>query len=308
MQVDKRLGAKKDRRDWRDYRLGGIQFAEDDLPDSFRLNDPFPLKNQNGFGSCTAQATSYHKQIQEGKELSARYIYARTKQIEGNTSWGAHTRNAFKVLTDYGAVDEIDYPERHDVTEREYLDWNNIPNYLDATQHKSESYWRVGVSFNEIASALYKNRSIVVISVPWYNSYNTPDKESGNLEWKKEDGWKYGHAVAVCGWKANGWLLVKNSWGEKWGLNGYCYFHKSYPIWDAWVSRDIPKELPVDMRYNKKRNYFLEKKTAFNPWLLKKIVRLPTNREIKGLVYGSWDYEAIFEGRVEDQWLYKTKY
>jgi hypothetical protein len=45
---------------------------------------------------------------------------------------------------------------------------------------------------------------------------------------------------------------------------------------------------------------------AFNPWLRKKIKRPPNNREIKGLVYGRHPYENVFEGAIDDKWLYLT--
>jgi hypothetical protein len=81
-------------------------------------------------------------------------------------------------------------------------------------------------------------------------------------------------------------------------------------VWDAWTSLDIPAVLPVDNRYGETRTwdkYMAEKKFAFNTWLTNQIKRQPTNREIIGAVYGYWDFEAIFKGRVGDKWLYMTK-
>ncbi len=51
----------------------------------------------------------------------------------------------------------------------------------------------------------------------------------------------------------------------------------------------------------------MEKATAFNPWLIRKIKRLPSNIEINALWYGKWDFEAVFKGRVNGLWLYKNK-
>ena len=303
--MDKFGGAKKDRPDRRDYHLSGIAGIVE-LPVDFRLNDPFPIKDQNGFGSCTGQATAGHKQLQEGVELSARFAYAMTKKLEGNKEWGAYTRNQFRVLAEVGSVPEKAWPEKHDIPELDYLNWELIPSFVtqDAALHKSSKYWRVDSDFQSIKQAIYQYKQAVVITVPWYASYMKP--KDGYLEYDKSSGQKYGHAVLVEGWHAD-WLTVKNSWGTDWGLNGMCYFGKDFPIWDCWTSADMPEKLPVELRYGQPRNYSMEKVTAFNPWLIRKIKRLPSNIEINALWYGKWDFEAVFKGRVQDQWLYEIK-
>ncbi|MBI4136917.1 hypothetical protein HY469_02535 [Candidatus Roizmanbacteria bacterium] len=299
-------GAKRDKFDQRDFRLGGIM-APEPLPPSFRLSDPYPVKDQNRFGSCTGQATSTHKQMQEGVELSARFTYAMTKKLEGNTEWGAYTRNAFKVITDVGAVTESQYPETHNFSEATYLDWNLIPSDLidSAKEHRSKKYWRIEPNAEAIKQAIYKYKQAVVISVPWYRSYMTPDG-NGYLVLDKSMGTAYGHAITIMGWRDD-WFVLKNSWGENWGLGGHCYFHKDFPIWDCWISLDMSDKLPVEERYGKPRNYPAEKITAFNPWLIKKIRRLPSNIEINGLLYGKWGFPEVFKGRVGDKWLYEIK-
>lgn len=299
-------GAIKDKRDRRDYHLSGISGIVE-LPSSFRLNDPFPIKNQNGFGSCTGQAAAGHKQLQEGIELSARFAYAMTKKLEGNKDWGAYTRNQFKVLTETGAVSEESWPERHDISEQEYLDWNIIPfNVVEsANKHKSQKYWRVEPDFESIKQAIYQYKQAVVISVPWYISYNQP--KDGYLALDKDLGWRFGHAVLIEGWQED-WLILRNSYGDTWGLNGICYFHKSFPIWDVWISTDHEKKLPINLYYGRKRmwsDFMIEKGIAFNPWLIKKIGRLPSNIEITALRF-NWPYEAVFKGKFKDAWLYET--
>lgn len=298
------LGAKKDQWDRRDYRAAGIT-APAELPESFRLTDPFPVKSQNGFGSCTGQAAAGHKQLQEGVELSARFAYAMTKKLEGNTSWGAYTRDQFKVLCDVGAVPEEAWPERHDIPELEYLDWKNIPPFVadNAKLYRSKKYFRVEPDFESIKQALFNAKQAIVISIPWYGSYNAP--KNGYLYLDNNSGF-LGHAVLVVGWKKDA-LVIKNSFGESWGLSGMCYLPKEAQIWDAWYSVDMPEKLPVESRYGLPRNFAMEKVTAFNPWLYKKIKRLPNNLEINALWYGKWDFASVFKGRVGDTWLYEIK-
>lgn len=300
-------GALKDKPDRRDYRLAGVH-APVELPFSFRLNDPFPLKNQDGIGSCTAQSTSYHKQLQENFELSPRYLFQVIKnKIEKNKNYGAYTRNAFQALVDYGICELGFCPEVYDSLD-EYLNdkGNSETMEKNAASHKSKSYWRIDADFESIRQAIYQNKQAVVISIPWYPSYNyAPNGYLDIPDYKK--GTDAGHAIAVFGWLDNNWLIIKNSWGDGWGLNGMCYFHRDYPIWDVWCSLDIDQELPVKLRYGQPRNYPMEKVTAFNPWLIKKIKRLPSNIEINALWYGKHNFDTVFKGVNGNVWLNETK-
>ena len=90
------IGAIKDDYDKRDYMLCSIQ-APVGLPSDFLLEELFPSKNQFSRGSCTSQAQAHHKERQEKRRIGARPIMAWTKDFEGNTDYGARTRNTFKI-------------------------------------------------------------------------------------------------------------------------------------------------------------------------------------------------------------------
>lgn len=82
------------------------------------------------------------------------------------------------------------------------------------------------------------------------------------------------------------------------------------PLDDKDESEFLSPTKAVDSRYGAKRtwiSFLREKRMALNPYVLAKIRRLPTTREISGLAYGYWDFKAIFENRVGNDWLYKTK-
>lgn len=308
------LGAKRDKKDKRDFRLSGIQGAAE-LPPSFCLDQKFPPKNQSSRGSCTSQSQAHHKEEQERVPCAARFVMAKTKEYEGNKNYGATTRNTFKIVKDYGVCEEKLYPEPdRSMSWEEYIDHNLIPRSCeeDALKHKSQSFWRVDAYPEPIKQAIYQNKVSVVLSMRWYQEFMTP-LAGGILPSNfKPENYLTGHAVCVVGWDDEiGALKIKNSWGANWGVNGYFYLPYSLCstlLWDAWSSLDVPEKMPVDNYYGRKRtwnDYLMEKTIAFNPWLIKKIGRLPNNREITALRF-HWPFEDVFEGRSGDAWLKVT--
>lgn len=308
-----RLGAVKDIKDRRDYRLSGIS-APVELPSSFELLELFPSKNQFGRPSCTSQAQSHHKERQEQRRSSAPFVMALTKKYEGDENFGASTRNTFWVVNSTGICkEELDPEPGADMPWQEYIKVSRITDesYKDARDHKSQSFWRVENTIEAIKQAIYQYRNSVVISQAWYREFNRP--VNGFLPLEFSD-FVDGHATDVTGWSdSRKAFWVKNSFGVNWGLNGFYWLPYSILpkiLWDAWTSLDMPVKMPVDDYYGLKRtwdSYMQEKAMAFNPWLYKKIKRLPSNREIKGLVYGRYSYDAVFTGKVKDIWLKISK-
>ena len=309
------LGAKKDTRDRRDYRVAGVIQSVDIPSQKFIISDKFPHKNQGNRGSCTAQASAHHKERQEQVMCSAEFIMAKSKTEEGNKSYGGYLRNAFKVIKNFGVCVEKLLPEPdNSVNWENYIDENRIkPAALkDALKHRSQSYWRVNNSINDIRNILTSTNNSICMSMDWHKEFNTPDRDGLLPEYFGAG--VGGHAVDIIGFDdAAEVLIVKNSWGDTWGKNGnfklpYDMFYRV--VWDLWCSLDIPEVVPVDERYGINRTwdtFLLEKSMAFNAWLIKKIKRLPNNREISGLAYGRWEYEAVFLAKYGDVWLYHTK-
>lgn len=310
------LGAKKDKRDKRDYRIAGV-IKGIELPEKFSLSELFRSKNQFSRPSCTSQAQGHHKERQEKARVSSPFIMALTKELEGNKEDGAYTRNSFKVIHGRGVCLDTSYPEPDSkMSWEEYINVDRIPRgcFVEAKEHKSGSYWRINKSIGELKEALFTTKNSIVASMAWYSEFNNNGLgENGELPTKFKN-FVGGHAVEIVGWNnEEEYILFKNSWGYEWGNGGF--FRMPYSIfdkvvWDIWTSLDLPEELPVDNYYERNRTwktYMRERSIAFNPWLIKKIKRLPNNREIKALAYGHWDFESVFKGKNGDIWLKLTK-
>jgi len=313
IEIPNKLGCRKDSKDKRDYRLSGVS-TPIELPSSFELIELYPPKNQFSRPSCTSNAQAHHKERQEKRQSSAPFVMALTKKYEGDDNFGASTRNTFWVVKNNGICEEkLDPEPPSNMTWQDYIKVSRISDeaYKDANDHKSKSFWRIENNVESIKQAIYQNKNSVVISQAWYREFNRPI--NGFLPTEFSD-YVDGHATDVTGWSdSRQALLVKNSFGVSWGINGFYWLPYSILpkiLWDAWTSLDMPSKMPVDDYYGLKRTwdtYMQEKSMAFNPWLYKKIKRLPSDREIKGLVYGRYSFEAVFTGKVKDIWLKISK-
>src|SRR3990167_3820119 len=307
-------GALKDKGDRRDYRLSSVTAPIELPPQVFNLDDLFPSKNQGVRPSCTSFAQVHHKERQEKIPLCQRFVMALTKHLEGNTDWGATTRNTFVIVQKYGVPSSDKWPEpEQGMGWVEYVDASKIPAdaYTDAVRHKSKSFWRVDKTIEAVRVALVSQKMSIVVSMAWHRNFNRPI--AGLLSMDKGD-FVGGHAVELKGFDdIKRVLIFKNSWGEGWGYQGDFYMpYEMFDevVWDLWLSNDMDSVLPVDTRYGQPRtwaSYMREKSVAFNPWLIKEIGRLPNNREIIGLAYGFWEMESVCKARYGDLWTRMTK-
>lgn len=319
------LGAKKRPYDKRDYRLAGIVETLP-MPEEYEVDDKFPVKNQFSRGSCTAQSYTGCKEDDENIPLSARFAMANTKKLEGNLNYGAYTFNQFLVGIKTGTCEEALFPEPEPtMTWVEYNNMEAISSDLfnNALQHKTQSAWVVENSVSGFKNALYQYKKAIAMSMNWLNIFNNQNVKNGMLPTNLSGSYSVGgHAVKVIGWSDRklcpdnsfGAFRVKNSWGNGWGDEGYFWLPYSIfdrVVWEGDMMLDMPKKMPVDDRYGITRtwtSFLQEQYQAFkNTWLRGKIGRLPSNREISGLVYGRWDYESVFKGRCGEIWLSYTK-
>ena len=307
------MGAKRDKKDKRDLRIKGI-LAPIEIPKQiYIIDDPFGSKNQDGLGSCTAQAQAHHKERQEGLRCSARFIMALSKQMEGNTGYGGYPRNSFKVVNKVGVCKEDLYPEPkpNSMTWEEYIDTTKISQEAinDAANHKSQSYWRLSNDIDEIRRTLVTYKNSVNMSMEWRSGYNHPGLD-GTLPYCFGDG--EGHEVDIKGFDDfTEALICKNSWSEGWGVLGdfkipYSLFPKV--VWDLWCSLDIPNNMPVDNNYGNPEDFSWVngwRKTYITAKFLLKYKRIPTKRELTALLW-YWSYDDVVEGTHGNLWLTYT--
>ncbi len=210
-----------------------------------------PISNQYNIGSCTANATAdaFEAQIARRdnisptkvKDLSRLFIYWNARNIDtppcGHIDNGSGIRFAFDSVRRYGVPLEADYP--YDTSKV-----NKKPGFLvykKAIQNKLKAFYRIdGVGHNrltQIKQALNAGNP-VVFGTQITNFFRGIRDDS--VVQKPSSGFIGGHAMVIVGWsESKDAFQVRNSWGESWGNNGYCYMSADYIRWektsDLWV-------------------------------------------------------------------------
>ena len=185
-----------------------------------------PVFNQGQLGSCTANATAacfQYDAIQDGKdcgELSRLWIYYFERALEhtlGQGDTGAQGHDAFTVAK-HGIPDETLWPYDIGVFERK-------PPACEPRAYTLTKPVRA-VPWNERQiKAVLSNGQTIAIGFTVYESFEDPAWAPTGLMPMPEpgEGVLGGHEVLVVGYlQAHpGYVLVRNSWGAEWALDGY---------------------------------------------------------------------------------------
>lgn len=212
--------------DLRDYRFSKISVLAEQYPSKYELPmDKTKVKNQRTVGSCVAHALStileYHDKYRE--VLSTNFIYGIQYRLYLAKGPGMQLRNALKIAKNYGDMTEehcqgnTEVEEVYDIASKAF----NIKEYREnALRYRINSYVKLN-SVNDIKFAIM-NYGPVLAGVKWYETtvFNNSTKFITST---KMGGYSY-HATVIYGWDENGWLC-QNSWGKRWGDEGYYKLH-----------------------------------------------------------------------------------
>jgi hypothetical protein len=223
-----------DRRDW---------ILEDVLSSDFDVNPVLDyrseledIRDQGSQGTCAAQTVACMKEWQEKQDvkwygyMSPQFVYNHRKNQDGS---GMYSRDVMKILHKIGICPESKYP------------YGKIesPNNIDedvketALNYVIDSYASVN-TIDGLKKSLIKNGPCYIA----FPVYNYSDKF-----WKRVDQQVFlgGHAVCVVGYTKDS-FIIRNSWGDKWGDNGYTYypFNEWGSHWEVWSTVDADTYSP----------------------------------------------------------------
>ena len=217
-----------------------------------------PIENQGSIGSCTAHAgigvVEYYENRAFGKHLdgSRLFLYKTSRNLlnwKGDT--GSYLRSTMAAMAMFGIALEKYWP--YDVKRFEEEPGAFV--YAIAQNYQALTYYRLDAIGTDSQTLLKSVKTHLQAGLPsmfgftCYSSLHSGEK--GKIPYPlKSEKVIGGHAVVAIGYddtlviknginKTTGALMIRNSWGEEWGVGGYGYLPYEYILnglaVDFWV-------------------------------------------------------------------------
>lgn len=177
------------------------------------IKDQSPAPTCETYALCAALETIIQYQIGYpfGCDLSEIHLFF---QSGGTCDWGVHITNATEYLVNIGVPDEGCCPDPHRPYDAVY---ESLPGWEERTVKISNWGW-VPDDVDSIKQALitYGPLSACILVRRDFTNYRGGIYRSGPWEVTA------GHVVTIVGYDdTNQCWLIRNSWGETWGEDGY---------------------------------------------------------------------------------------
>jgi C1A family cysteine protease len=187
-----------------------------------------PVYAQGELGSCTANALAGAMQFERHKQKlkpdfipSRLFIYYNERVIENSvdSDAGAQIRDGIKSIANQGDCPETEWP--YDISK--FTCKPALKCYQDAIKYKAVQYQRVPQILNQMKGCLASGYPFVFGFSVYTEFESDVSAKSGeiNMPGQKER-LLGGHAVVAVGYDdATQRFIVRNSWGDWWGIKGY---------------------------------------------------------------------------------------
>lgn len=243
-------GYRPEKQDSDDKKYSASRDRREPLPSKIDLR-PYltPVENQGDTNSCTANAMAgayeylANRLLNRSDDVSRLFIYYNARELDGDVAIdeGTYLKSCIKVLRKHGACSEATWA----FNPAQILEQPSTEAYEEAANFVIEDAYRVKVDMYEMQSCLADGYPFA-FGLQLFSSFQAagsnglvpmPDPDN-----EKHDG---GHAMLCVGYSdADQVFIVRNSWGEEWGEQGYCYIPYDYMTkphlnGDCWVIRQV---------------------------------------------------------------------
>lgn len=219
----------------------GLPVAPRELPPSIDLREYFPpVYNQAGLQSSTAQACAGLVEYFEGRSQgrfvtpSRLFLYKLMRRLLGiSGDAGAELRAGFKAIRQFGLPPERFwpyFPERFDEEPDAFL-------YAFADRFRGIKYLRIDGRNTTGPENLQLVRAFLSAGFPIAFGFPVPSSISLDSDipfYPDSDSFLGGQAVIAVGYddrrlrNSRGAILIRNSWGQRWGELGYGWLPYRY--------------------------------------------------------------------------------
>ena len=186
-----------------------------------------PVYNQGQLGSCTANAIAAAVQFDRLKQKisdfvpSRLFIYYNERVMEHSVASdsGAQIRDGIKSVGAQGDCPETEWP----YVIAKFKTKPPARCYSDALQYKAVLYQRVTQTLGQLKGCLASGFPFVFGFTVYESFESTQVAKTGHASLPKSGEQTVGgHAVVGVGYDdAKQWFIVRNSWGDGWGMKGY---------------------------------------------------------------------------------------
>lgn len=251
-ELNKGMGWVPDLPDGRDLLYAAPLKPLAKLPEKVDLRKKCPkVYDQGELGSCTANAIAAALEFDQMKQRlkdvftpSRLFIYYNERAMEGTieSDSGAMIRDGVKSVNKRGACKEASWPYK---IER-FREKPGKGCYAEGRKHQAIRYMRVNQSLGQLKGCLAEGFPFVFGFAVYESFVSQKVAKTGEVPMPRaREEFLGGHAVLAVGYNEDAQrFIVRNSWGTKWGKNGY--FTMPYPYLvqpslsrDFWTIRQV---------------------------------------------------------------------
>jgi C1A family cysteine protease len=217
------------------------------LPQTTALPNIVDLRNkwnfvydQGAIGSCTSVAIcSLIKADRPTLTPSRLFLYYNERALDGDIQddAGSTLTQGVNALVHYGICQESLWP----YNVNKFADSPPQVAFTDGMRHRIGGYRHIPQDLGSIKTALH-NRIPFVLGIQVYASFESDHaSRTGMIPYPnvRTETYLGGHAIVISGYDdLRGLFLFRNSWGPRWGSNGYGYIPYRY-ILDRGLTSDL---------------------------------------------------------------------